>query len=186
MNSVIKGFHSGYKPLASLIKELGSYFRQLPRYNIIRVYYGLLPIANAITNLSGERFHHVWDAVEGYRDDDENLSKAFTAEDFALTDHIATVKIKDSFIFRKLDKAAEVVKQHQDFFFLQSQSGVQAKFIFIHRMFYTGLVAFHQFRETKDDYWMKLGKNAIQEMEIWERACKWNVENKTLLLKAGE
>lgn len=183
-NSVFYSFRallSGYS-LTSLHDELAVFFRQMSRYNMIRHYLSIIPISNAIANLSGEPQHPLWDAAIGYESNQKNLSESFVKKDIGLCEIIVTLEIVEHFVFRRIDMAAKFVRQYQEFF---DQHGcMKVKFIFIYRMFYSGLVAFHCFRETQDQYWMNLGKDAIREMGIWLKESKWNFENKLLLLNA--
>ena len=154
----------------------------MSRYNLIRYYLRLIPVSNAITNLSGEPQHPFWDATIGYESNEKNLSESFATKDISLCEIFVTLEIAEHFIFRRIDMAAKFVRQYQEFF--DQYGGMQNKFIFIYRMFYSGLVAFNIFRETKDQYWMNLGTLAIKEIEVWAKECKWNFENKLLLLNA--
>ena len=78
--------------------------------------------------------------------------------------------------------AAKFIREYQEFF--DRYGGMRVKLIFIYRMFYSGLVVFHCFCETKDQYWMNLGKGTISQTETWMKKCKWNFKNKILLLNA--
>jgi len=179
---VIRAFFSG-SPLISLNKELSVVFRQLSRYNLVRHYLSLIPISNAMTNLSGEPQSSVMlNSIKGYEDNEKSLREAFKKKDIALCEVIVTFQIAEHFLFRRIDMAEKVVRQYQEFFDMQLDS--QVKFIFIYRTFYSGLVAFHCFRETQDNYWMDRGMNVMREMEILTKECKWNFENKMLLLNA--
>ena len=154
----------------------------MSRYNLIRHYLSIIPVSNAIANLSGEPQHPFWDAAIGYESNEKNLSESFVKKDLALCEIIVTLEIAEHFMFRRIDMAAKFVRQYQEFF--DRSGGMQVKFIFIYRMFYSGLVAFNLFRETQDQYWMNLGKDTISQMETWMNECKWNFENKLLLLNA--
>ncbi|KAL7544957.1 LOW QUALITY PROTEIN: hypothetical protein ACHAWF_008327, partial [Thalassiosira exigua] len=47
------------------------------------------------------------------------------------------------------------------------------------------LIALYNFREAGDQFWLDRAMKSISEMEAWARdACKWNFENKYLLLTA--
>ena len=177
----VQGLLSG-TPLTQLHKEVNIFFRNMSRYNLIRDYLTIIPVSNAITNLSGEPQHPFWDAAIGYECNEKNLSESFAKNDIFLCETIVTLEIAEHFIFRRIDMAAEFVRQYQKFF--DQDCGMHPKFICIYRMFYSGLVAFNYFRETKDQYWMNLGTVAIKEMEAWAKECKWNFENKLLLLNA--
>jgi len=178
---VVRAYLSG-SPLPALKKEMIIFFHQMSRHNEIRPYLCLIPIMNSITSLSGEPQHAFWDNTQGYEDNEKNLSKSFEKKDIALCEIIITIQMVKYFVFRRINLAEKTVRQYQDF--LDLNAGTQIKFINVHRTFYSGLVAFHCFRQTKDQYWMDRGTKAIREMEAWANECKWNFENKMLLLKA--
>ena len=79
----MRAFLSG-SPLASLNKEIVVFVRLMSRHNQIRSYLGLIPTSNAITNLSGETQHPFFDTLQGYEDNEKNLSKAFEKRYFTL------------------------------------------------------------------------------------------------------
>jgi hypothetical protein len=50
-----------------------------------------------------------------------------------------------------------------------------------------GLAAFRLYRQTNDPVWLKRGQKCKQKMKVWsEQGCKWNFEQKLLLLSAEE
>jgi tetratricopeptide (TPR) repeat protein len=58
---------------------------------------------------------------------------------------------------------------------------------FVIRALPPGLAAFRLYRETKDPMWLKRGQKCKDNMQVWsERGCKWNFEQKLLLLRAEE
>merc|ERR1712194_553103 len=180
---VIRAFLSG-SPLASLQSEMTVFFHEMSKHNQTRPYLSLIPISNTITNLSGEPAHLFWDAVQGYEEDNDekNLSESFDKNDIALCEIIITIQIAENFVFQRMDMAEKIVRQYQDFFALRG--GLRVQFISVYRIFYSGLVAFHCFRETQDSYWMHRGRRAIVEMEKLAEECRWNFLNKMLLLTA--
>lgn len=176
---VIQAFLSG-STLTILKNELCVFFGQLSRFNVTRAYMWLVPVSNAITSLSGDPQHLSCDSVQGCKDNMENLQEAFRKKDVSLCEMIITIQIAEHVVFRRIDEAAEIVRQYQEFFDLQSYVSVK----FVYRTFYSGLVAFHCFRETQDQYWMDRGKKSLCELETWTAACNWNFHNKMLLLSA--
>jgi hypothetical protein len=53
--------------------------------------------------------------------------------------------------------------------------------------FISGLAAFRSFRQTKDPKWLKRGQESREKMNaLSEQGCKWNFEQKLLMLAAEE
>ena len=129
----------------------------MSRHNQIRPYLCLIPVFNAIANLSGEPEISFWDNVQGYEDNEKNLSKAFEKKDISRCDIIITIQIVENFIFRRIDLAGEIVRQYQGL--LDLRGGV-LRFVSIYRIFYSGLVAFHCFRATQERYWLDRGEGS--------------------------
>lgn len=178
---VIRAFLSG-STLTSLNKELVVFFHTLSKLNQIRSYKSLIPVSNAIADLSGEPRHRFCHAVEGY-EEEKNLSEAFKKKDISLCEILIAIQIAEHFVLRRMDLSSTIVRQYQEFFDIHG-GGIEVQFIFVYRTFYSGLVAFHCFRETQDQYWMDLGRDAISKMKALTQRCKWNFENKMLLLTA--
>lgn len=53
--------------------------------------------------------------------------------------------------------------------------------------FYSGLVSYQIYRETKDPLWQQRGKKFLSAMKIWaEQGSKWNFQHKSYLLDAED
>ncbi|KAL7539994.1 hypothetical protein ACHAXR_009783 [Thalassiosira sp. AJA248-18] len=153
----------------------------LARHKRIAPYLSTMPTLNAISDLTGRPQRNVWEGIRGLEDDDSNLSNAFNKKDISRAVRIVSLQLMLSFIFRRMGNAERLVRQYQEFFNLhEAEEAVVA----IMRAFYSGLIALHCLRESKDQYWMDIALNASRAMETWAEGCKWNFENKALLLSA--
>ena len=152
----------------------------MSKYNQVNPYLHVVPVTNSIAYISGLSRQPLWSTVCEYGDDEKNLSNSMAAKDIVRSEIIVTVRLAEMFLFRRIYKAAELVRQYQDCF-SQTKRFV---FVTVYRMFYSGLVAFDYFRETKDQYWMEIGKGSIGKMESLMNECKWNFESKWLILQA--
>ena len=54
----------------------------------------------------------------------------------------------------------------------------------IKNAFFAGLASFIQSRKNKDESLIPRGKKHLETMQLWEKGCTWNFENKVLLLQA--
>jgi len=157
------------------------FLNQMARYNRIRWYKCLIPITNATINLSGGKQRQLYDSVLGYEDDEHNLNKAFEENDMMRCGIIVTIQMMGNFIFRNTDNAIALLQKYETFFAPRPM----AQLCTVFGTFYSGLLAFHIFRETQDRHWLDRGIHAMRETETWAReGCKWNFENKALLLNA--
>ena len=141
----------------------------------------MLPLSNAISDLTSGPRCDVWDGIQGYENDDDNLSNALEKKEITLAECIVTMQLTISFIFRRMDNAERIVRQYDEFFSLHAP---QQPLNTIHRTFYTGLIALHCLRQTEEKYWMDISMHAIERMKTWAEASEWNFENKSLLLNA--
>ncbi|KAL7542497.1 hypothetical protein ACHAXR_011828 [Thalassiosira sp. AJA248-18] len=147
----------------------------------IAPYLYIMPILNAISGLTGGRQHTAWEGVRGFEDDDNNLSNAFDKKDIIRAERIVSIQLMCSFIFRRMDNAERIIRRYQEFFDPhQAEQRTNA----ITQSFYSGLIALHCLRESKDQYWTDIALNASRAMATWAEGCKWNFENKALLLSA--
>mmetsp|Transcript_13088 Transcript_13088/g.20741 ORF Transcript_13088/g.20741 Transcript_13088/m.20741 type:complete len:348 (+) Transcript_13088:3-1046(+) len=179
---IVRSFLSGSE-LASVDKEMTVFLHQMARYMRSGWNLALIPVSNIIANLSGGEQRRLCDGAQGYEDNEHNLNKAFEKKDIMRCDIIVTIKMMENFVFRTIDQAKVLVQKYQTFFDRHDRNLVQ--FSTIHRTFYSGLTAFHSFRETQNQYWMDIGVRAMEEMGTWAReGCKWNFENKFLILNA--
>jgi len=171
--------------LPSLSKEIASFLRIMSRYKRLSIYLSLRPALNTITALIGPK-HQGDDNIEGYEDEEHNLIRAIKESDMCTAELIVIQKMTTSFIFKNMDVAQKLVKQYTEFFELQGS--VQPLNMII-RSFYSGLIAFHALRESPQEhqdhqYWIGLGRGAIEKFEQWTNEHQWNFENKLFLLCA--
>jgi len=140
-----------------------------------------MPVSNTIAALIGTKY--LGDNVEGCEDDEQNLISAINKSDILTAECIVVQKMIINFIFRKMNVVEQLVKQYTEFFDLHEPVGPLGM---IFRIFYSGLIAFHFLRESPQEhqYWMGIGRCAIQKFEQWTTECKWNFENKLCLLNA--
>merc|ERR1712194_62560 len=176
---VYRAFVSG-SHLSSLSKETAVFLRIMSRYKRVLIYLMVVPVANAIAALTGTQ-RSVDEGVEGWEDDQTNLTNAFKKKDIYAAETIVVKEIMTNFILRRMDAAERLVRQYTEFFELQVSPG---PLNIMQCSFYSGLIAFHFLRESEDQYWMVIGQQALKRYEHWTKECKWNCENKTFLLKA--
>ncbi|KAL3767422.1 hypothetical protein ACHAWO_010078 [Cyclotella atomus] len=92
-------------------------------------------------------------------------------------------KLLVSFLFRR-DDTQECGKTYYE---LDERSAQSVLSELVIRALPPGLAAFRLYRETKDSVWLKRGQKCKQKMQVWsEQGCKWNFEQKLLLLMAEE
>lgn len=109
---------------------------------------------------------------------------ALEKKELSVSEAVIVCKMMCSFILRDLDKAEKIAREYLDFF-EQNDSGPM-QYVNIHRYYYGGLIAFHCFRNTQDEYWKEIGLRSISKFEKWNNECQWNFENKLLLLQAEQ
>ena len=115
-------------------------------------------------------------------DDNKNLFNAVENRDITLAECIVVTQLMQCFIFRRIDKAEQIIRQYQAFF---DRHQPDQPLNTIVKTFYTGLIASYCLRETKDKHWQNIALNASQAMDSWSnRRSSWNFHNKSLLLKA--
>lgn len=143
-----------------------------------------MPISNAITSLTGGLHRPSRNDTKDFENDDENLKKALNQNEITVCEGVIVIKLMHSVIFQDFDDAEDFAKKY--LVLLEEYEKTTTQFVNIYRHLYGGLVAFHCYRKTRDQFWMDRGLLAISMMETWEKECKWNFENKSLLLKAEE
>ena len=88
------------------------------------------------------------------------------------------------FIFRELDDAKNLVTDYLKLMQANEGHGRIVHLATAYNYFYSGMIAWHFFRETLDRYWINIGNDAIEKMRSWSSQCSWNFSNKLLLLQA--
>lgn len=182
---IYRAFLSGSK-LRSLRKEVTSFMHLYSLYKRHTLHMSVIPFANAISLLSGG-------SIQNKQEDDQILAKSLEARELAVCETVVVCKMLCSFIFRDLAEAGKVALEYLDFF--EGHGSVSLQFIDIYRYFYGGLIAFDCFRKsqsqqseitgnTSPDYWLGVGMRSISKFETWSMECKWNFQNKLLLLQA--
>jgi len=161
---VHRAFCSG-SPLQSLRKETAVFMRLMKRYKRVLIYLTVVPVANAITALTGTRH----EGAEGYENDEKNLLSAFNKKEIFVAEVIVIKEMTTNFIFRRMDVAERLVRQYIVFFDLHGSAQPLNSVQF---SFYSGLIAFHFLRKSKDQYWMGIGRKALQKFEHWRNECE--------------
>ena len=152
------------------------------RHKRVVPYRCLMPISNAILSLTAGPRRPVWEGIRSFEENDNNLAKAFEMKDFGIAERIVVITIMTNFIFRKHEKAENMIRQYQEFFEMRES---ERPLNVVYRKFFSGLVAFNSLRENQDQaYWMSIGMSAIEKMEAWTKECVWNFQNKLHLLQA--
>ncbi len=144
----------------------------------------IMPISNAMRSLTGGLYHPSRNNTKDFENDDENLKTALEQNEITVCEGIIVIKLMHSVIFQNFDDVEGIARKY--LVLLEEYEKTTTQFVNIYRHFYGGLVAFHFYRKTRDQFWIDRGLLAISMMETWENECKWNFENKRLLLKAEE
>jgi predicted ATPase len=177
-----RAYFSG-SPLEGLHQEMTGFLSKMAQYRRVAVYLLMIPVSNAISAFSGGPARDVWEGIGQCRNDDENLKTAIEHKELTLYECIVALKMMKTFIFRDMDEAQTIVTNCNEL--LKSFGhGLVVRLATAYRVFYSGLIAFHCFRESQDRCWINIGNSSIAKMESWSHGCKWNFENKLLLLQA--
>ena len=73
----------------------------------------VVPVANAIAALTGTQ-RSVDEGVEGWEDDQTNLTNAFKKKDIYAAETIVVKEIMTNFILRRMDAAERLVRQYTE------------------------------------------------------------------------
>ena len=178
-----RAYFSG-SPLSQLHTEMTEFLQHMAEHKRVALYLLMMPVSNAIGAFSGGPTHDVWEGIGQCKDDDENLKTAVEHKELTLYDCIVALKMMRSFIFRELDDAKNIVTDCFKLLQANEGHGLVVHLATAYREFYSGLIAFHWFRETLDRYWINIGNSAMAKMESWSSQCSWNFSNKLILLQA--
>lgn len=141
----------------------------------------LTPLLTVIVALTDES--QVLESTRGTKGNELALIKAFDRKEFMVAERIVVLQLAESVIFRRYEDGEKIVLQYREFFDAHQLDG---PFNNIYRNFFTGLIALNLMRnnDNQEADWITVGKNVIQKMDDWTKECKWNFENKALLLRA--
>jgi len=170
--------------LCSLAEEVSSFHRQYTLCNQNLHCMSLEPISNAIMSLTGRNISQKQDTMAGYNEKDLIIMKFLEQKELALSEGTVVCQLMHSFIFKDLDKAEKLVRQHFEFF--KHHGTGMVHFVNIYHYFYSGLIAFNCYRKTQDQFWMDIGAQSVSKFEKWTNECEWNFQNKLLLLQAEQ
>ena len=121
-----------------------------------------------------------WAEGAGYDAIMAHLTQLSNKNELALCECIISIVMMNSFVFHRGDDADAVVKAYLEFF-EEHDATYPSHFVTIYRCLYGGLISFHYFRKTKDEYWLDRGTHAMKKMEAWNHDCQWNFQNKGTL-----
>lgn len=175
-----RAYFSG-SPLKKLDQEMTGFLSRMAHHKRVALYLLMIPVSNAISAFSGGPTRDAWEGIGQCKDDDENLKTAIQHKELTLYECIVALKMMRCFIFRDLDEAQTIVTNCQE---LLESMGHGLVLATAYRVFYSGLIAFHCCRDSLDRCWINIGNSSIAKMESWSDGCKWNFENKLLLLQA--
>ncbi len=171
--------------LPQLHTDMVEFLQLMAQHKRIALYLLIMPVSNAIGAFCGEASaHEVWEGIGQCKDDDENLKMAVEHKELTLYDCIVAVKMMRCFIFRELDDAKNLVTDYLKLLQANEGHGRIVHLATAYTSFYSGMIAWHFFRETLDRYWINIGNDAIEKMRSWSSQCSWNFSNKLLLLQA--
>ncbi|KAL7467742.1 hypothetical protein ACHAXS_007979 [Conticribra weissflogii] len=110
---------------------------------------------------------------------ENEVISAFSATRPFLVQEVYFNIIFTAVFFRKFDEVSEIAEKYISFG--QQKSRIQDLFL----VFFQGLAAFHKFRhESRDTKWLRIGEDALHQLQLWAGHSTWNFENKLFLLEA--
>lgn len=144
----------------------------------------LQPILQAVMGLQGipSQTSNNWadNNGAGYDAIMAHLTQLTNVNELALCECIISIIMMNSFIFQRGEDADAVVKTYLESF-EKHDATYPNHYVTIYRCFYGGLISFHYYRKTKNEYWLERGSYTMKKMEAWNRDCQWNFQNKGML-----